>query len=339
MIISASSRTDIPAFYGDWFHNRLDAGYCLSVNAFNGRPYRIGLRREDVDGFVFWTKNLGPFPPKLAILRERGFPFVIHYTINGYPRFLEAAIPPAATAIAHMRFVTKTYGPKVGLWRYDPILITDGTNFAFHRRNFARLACALAGAVNEVTVAYASLIYRKTTRNLARAANRAGFRWEDPETERKREFLRELSAIAAEQGMTLRLCGQPEYLSPGIPEAVCIDAQRLSEVAGRPILAQTPGHRGEQCACHYSRDIGAYDTCLHGCVYCYAVSDLQTARRFHRQHDAAAEWLCPPRRMLKRSPQEDLPLLCWDRESPLDPTEPGRPSSMHGQGDEGGEQS
>jgi hypothetical protein len=314
MIISASSRTDIPAFYGDWFRYRLDAGYCLSINAFNGHTYRIGLRREDVDGFVFWTKSLGPFMPKLAVLRERGFPFVVHYTINGYPRFLEPSIPPAETAVAHMRFVAETYGPMVGIWRYDPILITNATDFSFHRENFGRLARALAGVVDEVVVAYVSFVFRKTRTSLARAARQAGFQWEDPDNERKRVFLTDLSAIAAQNGMTLRLCAQPEYLSPGIPEAVCIDAQRLSEVAGRTILAQTPGHRGERCACHYSRDIGAYDTCLHGCVYCYAVSDLQTARRFHRQHDPAAEWLCPPRRMLKRGPQEDLPLFCWDRQ-------------------------
>ncbi len=169
MIISASSRTDLPAFYGAWFQNRLDAGYCLSVNAFNGHPYRIGLRREDVDGFVFWTKNLGPFLPRLAALYDRGFPFSIQYTINGHPRCLEPSIPPPETSIAHLRLVARTYGPRVGIWRYDPILITSATDFGFHRRNFTRLARGLAGVVDEVVVAYASFAYRKTRANLARA--------------------------------------------------------------------------------------------------------------------------------------------------------------------------
>lgn len=313
MIISASSRTDIPAFYGNWFQHRLDAGYCLSVNAFNGRTYRIGLRPEDADGFFFWTKNLGPFLPKLAILYERHFPFVIHYTINGYPRCLEPAIPPAEKTIEHLRFIAQTYGIKVGIWRYDPILITNKTGFDFHRRNFTRLSRALAGIVDEVVVAYASLVYRKTRLNLVRAAQNTGFQWQDPDTERKREFLTELSAIAAQNEMTLRLCSQPEYLSPGISEAICIDAQRLSEVANRPILGRIPGHRGEQCACHYSRDIGAYDTCTHGCVYCYAVANLQIAKVCYKRHDPTAEWLCPPRRMPKQNPQVELPLSCWDR--------------------------
>lgn len=314
MIISASSRTDIPAFYGDWFQNRLDAGYCLAVNAFNGRTYRIGLRREDVEGFFFWTKNLGPFLPKLNILQERDFPFVIHYTINGYPQCLEPSIPPAETTVAHLRCVAQSYGIQVGIWRYDPILITNLTDYHFHRENFSRLARALAGVVDEVVVAYASFVYRKTRVSLARAARRAGFRWEDPDAERKREFLAELLAMAAQNGMTLRLCSQPEYLSPGIQEAVCIDAQRLSEVAGRPILGRTPGHRGEQCACHYSRDIGAYDTCLHGCVYCYATTNLQVSRMLYQRHDPLAEWVCAPRRMPIRKLQVELPLSCWDRQ-------------------------
>ena len=313
MIISASSRTDIPAFYGNWFHNRLDAGYCLSANAFNGDVYRIGLRREEVDGFFFWTKNLGPFLPKLAVLKERGFPFVIHYTINGYPRMLEPSVRPAEAAIKHMRFVAQTYGPMVGIWRYDPILLTNVTDFDFHRENFARLSRALAGVVDEVDVAYASLVFRKTQRNLDRAARRAGFQWEDPDNERKREFLIDLASIAAGNGITLRLCAQPEYLSPGIPEAVCIDAHRLSVVANRPILGWKPGHRGKQCACDYSRDIGAYDTCLHGCAYCYAVSDLQISRRFYERHDPSAEWLCGPRQMRKKKAEEQLSLFCWDR--------------------------
>jgi hypothetical protein len=315
MIISASSRTDLPAFYGEWFHNRLDAGYCLSVNAFNGHTYRIGLRREDADGFFFWTKNLGPFLPKLTVLQERGFPFVIHYTINGYPRFLEPSIPPAERAVAHMRFVAQTYGPMAGIWRYDPILITNATDFNFHRANFAGLARVLAGVVDEVVVAYASFIFRKTRMSLTRAAQRAGFQWEDPDAQRKREFLTDLSEIAADNGMVLRLCGQPEYLSPGIPKAVCIDAQRLSEVANRPILSWKPGHRGKQCACHYSRDIGAYDTCLHGCAYCYAVTNLRVSRKLYEQHDPSAECLCGARRMLRREPQPELPLSCWDSQS------------------------
>ena len=314
MIVSVSSRTDIPAFYGEWFRNRLNAGYCLSANAFNGAVYRIGLKPEEIDGFVFWTKNIGPFLPQLELLGERGFPFVVHHTVNGYPRSLELAIIPAIQAVEHLRFLAKTYGGKVGIWRYDPILISDLTDFDFHRGNFSRLARALSGAVNEAVVSYVQYNYRKTKRKMDRAAEQTGFHWEDPSDDRKREFLFELAAIGKENGITLRLCAQPQYLSPGIPEASCIDTIRLSEIAGRPIPGKKPGHRGEQCACDYSRDIGAYDTCLHGCTYCYAVADFRAARKNYRQHDPKAEWLVPPRGLVKKKPDESMPLFCWDRQ-------------------------
>jgi hypothetical protein len=314
MIISASSRTDIPAFYGEWFRNRLDAGYCLSVNPFNGDAYRIGLSRGEVDGFFFWTKNIGPFLPQLDTLSTRGYPFAIHYTINGFPRVLEPSIISADRSIGHMHFIAKTYGPRAAIWRYDPIILTSITDFDFHRRNFARLARALAGAVDEVYVAYAHYAYRKTRRKMNLAAREVGFRWEDPEDERKREFLLELNEIAAENGIKLLLCGQAQYLSPGIREASCIDASRLSEISGRFVKSKTPGHRGDHCACNYSRDIGAYDTCLHGCTYCYAVNDFRHARRVYRDHDPKAEWLRPPLRLQTKKKEENPPLFCLDRQ-------------------------
>ena len=296
MIVSVSSRTDIPAFYGEWFQRRLDAGYSISVNPFSGLGYRVGLMPHEVDGFVFWTKNLGPFLSRLPVLKERGFPFVIQYTINRYPHALEPSVPRAGETVEHLRLVARTYGRRAGVWRYDPIILTNLTDFHFHRENFSQLAASLAGSVDEVTVSYASLDYRKTRRNLDRAERRGDFMVHDPEDAEKREFLADLASIAVGNGMKLSLCGQPQYLTPCVQEASCVDARRLSEVAGRSIVSRKPGHRGERCACDYSRDIGAYDTCLHGCAYCYALSDVHISRRFHRQHDPSAEWLRPPRR-------------------------------------------
>ena len=303
MIISASSRTDIPAFYGAWLRNRLDAGYCLSVNAFNGRVYRVELSSREVDGFFFWTKNLGPFMDNLAEINARGYPFVVHYTINGFPRFLEPSIPPVEASASLLRTLTDVYGKKAAIWRYDPILITSETGFEFHRNNFARIAGQLSGVVDDVVVAYASFSFRKTRANLSRAAKKNGFSWEDPEVPVKQAFIRELASIASDNGMTLRLCGQSECLTPGISPAVCIDAMRLSLVAGRLIPSKRPGHRGKECGCDYSRDIGAYDTCGHGCIYCYATTNHWASRSFYQQHDPTSEWLRGPRRLRGRSVQ------------------------------------
>ncbi|WP_073479092.1 DUF1848 domain-containing protein [Desulfatibacillum alkenivorans] len=301
MIISASSRTDIPAFYGAWFRNRLGAGYCLSVNAFNGRVYRVGLSHREVDGFFFWTKNLGPFMDNLAELHARGYPFIVHYTINGLPSFLEPSIPSVESCVSHLRQLTDDYGKKAAIWRYDPILITSETSFDFHRSNFACIARQLAGVVDDVAVAFASFSFKKTRANLSRAAREKGFSWEDPEVPAKQAFIRELASIASDNGITLRLCGQSECLTPGISSAVCIDAMRLSLVAGRLIPSKRPGHRGKECGCDYSRDIGAYDTCGHGCIYCYATTNHKASLSFCDQHDPMAEWLRGPRRLRGRS--------------------------------------
>lgn len=110
MLISASYRTDIPAFYGEWFHNRLCAGFCRVVNPYGGPPSRVSLLPEHVDGFVFWTKNLGPFLPRLKEVRERGVPFAVQYTINGYPRALEYAVVDADKSVQHARRVADEMG-------------------------------------------------------------------------------------------------------------------------------------------------------------------------------------------------------------------------------------
>ena len=99
MIVSASFRTDLPAFYGAWFMNRLDAGYCLVPNPYSDRHFRVSLAPADADGIVFWTKNLRPFAKHLPEIRDRGFPFVIQYGINGYPKELERSVVDARRSV------------------------------------------------------------------------------------------------------------------------------------------------------------------------------------------------------------------------------------------------
>ena len=114
MIISASYKTDIPAFYGEWFRNRLQAGFCRMVNPYNrDQHYLVSLRREDVDGFIFWTKNLTPFTDTLDEVHQQGFPFVIQHTINGYPRALESRVVDPNQSVRNCRLVAE----KVWCWR------------------------------------------------------------------------------------------------------------------------------------------------------------------------------------------------------------------------------
>ena len=292
MIISASYRNDIPAFYGRWFLNRLRAGFCRVVNPYGGPTRVVSLARESVAGFVFWTRNAGPFQAALAGTAARGFPFVVHYTITGYPSPLEPSVVPAERAVATVRELAARYGPRAVVWRYDPVFITSVTPPDWHLETFARLATALRGASDEVVLSFTQ-IYAKTRSNSDRAARRHGFTWSDPEPETKADLLAELAAIAQSQGFTPTLCSQPELADAGLSPARCIDAARLSDVAGRPIAARAKGNR-PGCLCAESHDIGAYDSCPHGCIYCYAVRRPELAKRRHRSHRVEGEFLITP---------------------------------------------
>lgn len=290
MIVSASYKTDIPAFYGEWFMRRLDAGFCKMRNPYGGQIYEVGLRREDVDGFVFWTKNAGPFLDTLDEVGRRGYAFVVQYAINGYGRELEWAVTPAERSAEHMKRIAGRFGARAAVWRYDTIVTSSITDAGFHRANFERLAGMLEGTTDEVVVSFLQ-DYKKTRRNMDAAGRLFQFTWSDPGVEEKRALLRELSKIASAHGMALTVCTQPELLIEGVAgEARCIDAMRLSELAGRLIGARLRGVR-PGCACYQSRDIGEYDTCPHGCVYCYAVTNRAAARRRYLAHDPEGEFL------------------------------------------------
>jgi hypothetical protein len=207
---------------------------------------------------------------------------------------LESSVIPVDEAVAQLRELRRLWGPRAAVWRYDPIVFAAGLDAAAHELGFARLARALAGAVDEVVLSVMTP-YKKTRRNLDRAARRHGFAWADPTLDEKKALLARLAAIAAEHGIAATLCSQPELLAPELGEARCVDAERMSDAAERPIAARESGNR-PGCRCALSRDIGAYDTCPHGCVYCYAVADRDRAVGNFRAHDPEAECLMPGRK-------------------------------------------
>src|SRR5262249_16599551 len=161
---------DIPAFYAQWFASRLRAGFCRMVNPYNPRQHRrVSLARQDVDGFVFWTKNLGPFVDVLQEVNDAGYPFLIQYTINGYPRALESRVVRPERSVEHMHQIATRYGPRVAVWRYDTIIFSSLTPPEFHRENFAQLISSIRGATDEVVVSFMQ-VYKKTRMSMARAA-------------------------------------------------------------------------------------------------------------------------------------------------------------------------
>ena len=265
IIVSVSYRTDIPAFYGAWVAARLAAGECYVRNPNGGAPYRVALDPESADGCVFGRATRGRFCPcstrsppgaSLSCCRPRS-PDIRAPSIATYR--------PPAPVIRTLVTIARDHGPEVVVWRYDPILLTDHLTAAWHRRNFAGLAARLAPLTDEVVVSFAHF-YAKSTRNLAAA----GIAWRDPPADEKRALLAYLAKIAGDHGLALTVCSQSDLTMAPIAAARCVDAGRLARIAGRPIAARTKGNR-PGCLCAESRDIGVYDSCVHGCTYCYAV--------------------------------------------------------------------
>lgn len=282
MIVSASYRTDIPAFHAAWFRARLAEGEARVRNPHGGRDSVVSLRPGDVDGFVFWTRNAAPFRAALAQARAVA-PFVVTYTVTGYPDLLEAGVPPVDHAVAEIARTVAAFGPETVVWRYDPVVWSDLTPPGFHRDQVRRIADRLAGLVDEVVFSAVNL-YAKSRRNLARHAPELAV--QDPPDDDKRALLAELGEIALTRGMRPRLCSQPDLLSGSLEAARCVDAERLARIGGAPFRARSKGNR-PGCACAASRDIGAYDSCAHRCLYCYAVADHDRARQALSTRDRA----------------------------------------------------
>lgn len=277
-IISASYKTDIPAFYGEWFEARLKEGFVTVQNPFNQKKSTVSLKPDDVDGFVFWTRNIEPFLPRLDKLIAQQYRFYVQYTITGYPRILESSVPDRDVSIANIERLATQYGAKSVVWRYDPILISSVTPAAFHLDNFQYLSSALKGKVDEVVVSFAQY-YKKTQRNLRHISKAEHLIFHDPGNEEKRDLLQKLRDIALANEQHLTLCTQPSLVSDGIMGAECISADRL----GLSDTLKVQGNR-KGCLCVLSKDIGGYDTCPHGCTYCYAVSQKEKAKNSFKNH-------------------------------------------------------
>ena len=290
-LLSVSRRTDIPACYGDWFMRRVAEGFAGWEHPFNGRPTRVSLRQPDVWCFAFWSKNFRPFLPHLRALQANGYPCFFNYTITGLPTAFETHVPPAEDALDSLREIAARFSPDHVHWRYDPIVLSDLTPPAWHRARFAELAAALRGHVRRCIVSFVAR-YPKVARNLATFERASGVRVHDPDAAARRALALDLAAIATAHGMTLHACCNPEVVDGPVLPAACLDAAAIARLypagaAWRPAPAATrPG-----CGCAACTDIGRYDTCPHGCVYCYANADKTRADTRHRLHDPASAFL------------------------------------------------
>lgn len=291
-ILSVSRRTDIPAFYGDWFMRRVRASWCAVPNPFNRKQVSRVEFRPGETVLVFWTRWPAPFLKYLAEIEARGYPFYFLYTLVDYPRALEPQAPKYPKSLALFQRLAERIGPERLIWRYDPIILSEALDADYHLDRFERTAQALRGCTEQAVISIADH-YPKVRRRLKdlglkhpHLAPRAF------EPERDGPMLRTLAEIAAAHGLRITGCApQADLCKWTIAPGKCIDEQLIQRLCGLAVPARKDKSQRPTCGCVQSRDIGMYDSCLFGCLYCYATQSFGKARDHHRCHDPAAESL------------------------------------------------
>jgi len=299
MIISVSRRCDIPRFSFDWFMERLDAGFAEVENPFNpSQIKRVSLlppvfgssvderKAEDcAEVFAFWTRDPEAILLHSDNLEKRGFGFYVMTTLTSYPGLLEPNAPAADAVIKTMGLLAQKITPLRVIWRYDPVFLSNITDFEFHRRNFRNLAARIGGFAEKVIVSVYDEYSRAEKRlsvleqkgSLVRMPHYAdiGFKGERPLLPAVKDLLAEMAAIASEAGLEMQCCAEDLLLDGnsgcrGIKNGSCIDASYIEKVFNVKNPGKDRYMKRKNCLCARSIDIGAYGPCPSGCVYCYA---------------------------------------------------------------------
>ena len=276
MIINTGQRTDIPAFYADWFVNRLKAGFVLVRNPYNPRSVtRYRLSPEVVDLIGFCTKNPAPMLPHLDLLRPYGQFWYV--TITPYGKEIEPGVPDKREVLDSFRRLSDTVGPDRMGWRYDPVFISGEYPAERHIRAFEYMAQTLSGYTRTAVISFVDL-YEKTKRNFPEVR---------PVTAEQRLLLgKAFVEIAGQYGMTLRPCGEGDELARfGADCSGCMTVAMYEQALGRRLKVPKTAPARKECACYLGGDIGAYNTCGHLCRYCYANYDAATVRKNLAAHD------------------------------------------------------
>lgn len=264
MIISVSRRTDIPAFYSDWFFQRLQQGFCYVPNPRNPLQIaKIPLNQEFTDAFVFWTKNPYPMLKKLPLLKN--FPYYFQYTITSYTHDIEKNLPRKRYLVDTFKKLSELIGKHRIIWRYDPILLNEQYTIDYHIKYFEILCKNLAPYTTKVIVSFLSL-YRK---NKCRCDKVKAY---SPQIEEQYILIKALQAICFAYNIRLEFCAGESININDIPinPACCIDIKLINTMRTTPIIAEKDKGQREGCGCVKSFDIGMYNSCFNGCIYCYA---------------------------------------------------------------------
>ena len=282
MIINTGQRTDIPAFYAEWFANRLKEGYVCVRNPYNqSQVSRYRLDPSVVDVIGFCTKNPAPMFPHMDLLKDYGQYWFV--TITPYGRDIEPNVPDKHRLLDDFRRLSDMVGIHSIGWRYDPIFVSERYTMEYHIHAFEQIACGLDGYTETVVISFIDL-YPKVRRNFPEARE---------VTKEQRLLLgRELIRIASAHGMTIRPCAEGDELAPyGADCGGCMRISDYEKAIGKSLrVPKKKGARAE-CSCYLACDIGAYNTCRHLCRYCYANAEPEKVLALSRLHDPVSPFL------------------------------------------------
>lgn len=284
MIINISGRTDIPAWYTTWLINRFKEKFVYVRNPYNEHQISCyKLLPELVDCILFCSKNPAPLLPHID--KFNNFNIYFHVTITPYGTDVEPKVPEYSLVAQSLKSLSKIIGRKNVVWRYDPIFIFKQYDTDFHIRHFAEIAKILCGSVDICIISFLDT-YEKVKRNFPLAM--------PPDNEEIIFLAKHFSKIANHYNIRLQTCAEAADLSEfGICRTPCLTTRTLSQITGKNAeLSSSAKLLRENCGCLAWRDIGAYDTCPHGCRYCYANSRFSAAVQNHQQHDPASPILC-----------------------------------------------
>ncbi len=280
MIISATKRTDIPSFYGQWFVNRLRDGYALIQNPYNFNRYsKVILTPEAVDIIVFWTKNPIPFLKFLPEIDAMGYIYYFQFTLTPYGKETEKGLPDKNELIQTFISLSKKIGKNRIVWRYDPIIIDDNYTIDYHIDKFSSMAKLLSSYTNRCVISFVDA-YKNVTCRMGK----------DPTYKMTNDVIHTISAefskIAKANNLELYTCAEQIDLDKyDIKHGACIDKQLIETILSCKINSKRDINQRDECLCVTSIDIGTYNCCLNGCNYCYALQSEISARQNMKKHN------------------------------------------------------
>jgi DNA repair photolyase len=314
VIISVSRATDIPAFYADWFMHRLRTGYVKWFNRFNGQSRYVSF--DKTRAIVFWTKNAEPMMKYLPEINERGINYYFTYTLNGYEKEkLEPKVPPLQQRIDTFKRLSDTIGKGKVVWRFDPLILTNTITVDALLDKIYGIGKQIHTHTEKLVISFIDInLYKKVRQNLVRAEFRdcKEFTLEDI-----KGIAKGLQEINKECNIAIATCAEATDLSAyGINHNKCIDDELMIRQFSHDkelmdFLGYVPPEEGllpyveakgkrtkvlkdlgqrKDCGCIPSKDIGQYDTCINGCIYCYANTSPRIAQMNYQKHRSKGEY-------------------------------------------------